>query len=477
MPADVIFLEPSFPRNQREFVRALHAVGARVTGIGERPKEWLDPELRHWLTHYEQVGNVTDEAQVERAVRFVQSKVRVDRLEAVVEAHVMCAARVREMCGIPGTSVRTTFLCRDKPAMKEALRQAGIPCAQSIGSGSPDEIRGFAARVGFPLVIKPRDAAGASGTARVDNPPELEQAMASFGVGRGRSAAVEEFIEGHEGFYDTVAIGGRVVQEFITHYYPTVLEAMRTRWISPQFVTTNRLGAEGYTELKQMGRKVLAALGIETSATHMEWFAGPKGLKFSEIGCRPPGVGTWDLYCAANEFDLYREWAMAVVHGKPSQPPSRRFAAGLIALRPDRDGVIAGYEGVDDVHRRFGDFIIDQHLPPPGTPTQPVEAGYMANAWMRLKHPDYDELFVPFKDATTGKESYGAGRYVDVPRHDGEDYILDFNKAHNPSCAYNPAWACPLAPPENRLPAPIRAGELAYRTAGQPSSSRPRAFP
>ncbi len=124
----------------------------------------------------------------------------------------------------------------------------------------------------------------------------------------------------------------------------------------------------------------------------MEWFAGPKGLKFSEIGCRPPGVGTWDLYCAANELDLYREWAMAVVHGKPSQPLSRRFAAGLIALRPDRDGVIAGYEGIDEVHRRFGGSIIDQHLPPPGTPTQPVEAGYMANAWMRLKHPDYDEL-------------------------------------------------------------------------------------
>src|SRR5947207_13603752 len=259
MPIDVVFLEPSFPRNQREFVRALHAVGARVTGIGERPKEWLDPELRHWLTHYEQVGNITDEAQVERAVRFVQSQVRVDRLEAVVEAHVMCAARVREICGIPGTSVRTTFLCRDKPAMKDALRQAGIPCAQSIGSGSPDEIRAFAGRVGFPLVIKPRDAAGASGTARVDTPGELEQAMASFGVGRGRSVAVEEFIEGHEGFYDTVAIGGRIVHEFITHYYPTVLEAMRTRWISPQFVTTNRLDADGYIELKEMGRKVVTA--------------------------------------------------------------------------------------------------------------------------------------------------------------------------------------------------------------------------
>jgi carbamoylphosphate synthase large subunit len=392
MPADVVFLEPSFPRNQREFVRALHAVGARVIGIGERPKESLDDELKHWLTHYEQVGNITSESQVERAVRFVQTKVRVDRLEAVVEAHVMCAARVREKCGIPGTSVQTTYLCRDKPAMKEALRAAGVPCAQSIGSSDPKEIRDFAAHVGFPLVVKPRDAAGASGTVRVDDGAQLEEAMRTFGVMNGRSAAIEEFIEGHEGFYDTISIGGRVVHEFITHYYPTVLEAMRTRWISPQFVTTNRIDSEGYTELKAMGRKVVQALGIETSATHMEWFAGPKGLKFSEIGCRPPGVGAWDLYCAANELDLYKEWAMAVVHGQPSQGPSRRYAAGIIALRPSQDGTIAGYDGFDEIYKRFGGYIIDQHLPPPGTPTQPVSAGYMANAWLRMKHPDYDQL-------------------------------------------------------------------------------------
>ena len=61
MPLDVVFLEPCFPANQREFVRALHVVGARVTGIGERPKESLDPELRRWLTHYEQIGNVTNQ--------------------------------------------------------------------------------------------------------------------------------------------------------------------------------------------------------------------------------------------------------------------------------------------------------------------------------------------------------------------------------------------------------------------------------
>ena len=107
------------------------------------------------------------------------------------------------------------------------------------------------------------------------------------------------------------------MHEFVSHYYPNVLEAMRTRWISPQFITTNRIDtAPGYDEVKAMGRSVIAALGIGTSATHMEWFFGPKGLKFSEIGCRPPGVRAWDLYCAANDIDLYREWAMAIVHGR-----------------------------------------------------------------------------------------------------------------------------------------------------------------
>ena len=168
---------------------------------------------------------------------------------------------------------------------------------------------------------------------------------------------------------------------------------MRTRWISPQFITTNRVEeAVGYQPVLEMGRRVNELLGIETSATHMEWFAGTKGLRFSEIGCRPPGVRTWDLYAAANDIDIYHEWAMAVLWGRTVRRASRRFSAGIIALRPDRDGVITGYEGLEEIQRRFGTWVIDAHLPPEGTPTQPVEAGYMANAWVRMKHPDYDEL-------------------------------------------------------------------------------------
>ncbi len=389
----VILIEPSFPRNQREFARALAEVGATVTGIGERPKELLDNDMKQWLTHYEQVGSVVDEQALAERVRFVQQRLQVDRLEATVEAHILPAAHVREACGIPGTSTRTAFLCRDKPAMKEVLRQGGVPCAQSLGSSSREEIRDFANTVGYPLILKPAAAAGASGTVRVDRDDELDTALTKLRVGEGLPIAVEEFIEGHEGFYDTISINGEVSHDFVSHYYPNVLEAMRERWISPQFITTNRIdSANDYAQVRELGKKVVELLGIETSATHMEWFFGPKGLKFSEIGCRPPGVGAWDLYCAGNEIDLYREWAHAVVYGSATARATRAFAAGIISLRPDRDGQIMGYEGLSTIEKNFGKWIIDYHLPSEGSGTAPVEDGYMANAWIRMRHPDYDEL-------------------------------------------------------------------------------------
>jgi hypothetical protein len=390
---NVIFLEPAFPANQREFVRALASIGAHVVGVGERPAEWLDGELRGWLAGgYLQIRSVTDEGALEWAVREAQKRLWIDRMEAVVEAHVLPAAHVRERCTIPGTSARTAYLCRDKVAMKEVLRRAGVPTAASAGVRSPAEAKAFTEAVGFPVILKPRDAAGASGTYRADNWPELDAAARAARLVDGAAAAIEEFQQGHEGFYDTLTVAGRVACDFVCHYYPNVLEAMRTRWISPQIISTNRVGEPGYDEVKAMGAKVIAALDIATSATHMEWFFGPKGLRFSEIGCRPPGVGQWDSYCAGNEFDLYREWALAVCHQTTDRAPSRRYSCGIIALRPDRDGTIAGYEGTGAVFDTFGDLVVGSHFPAPGTPTQAVAAGYMANAWMRVRHPDYDEL-------------------------------------------------------------------------------------
>jgi uncharacterized protein len=73
-----------------------------------------------------------------------------------------------------------------------------------------------------------------------------------------------------------------------------------------------------------------------------------------------------------------------------------------------------------------------------------------------------NRIFVPFRDKTSGKETYGAGRYLDLNKKAGSEYVLDFNRAYNPFCAYSPYYSCPLPPGENNLPVEVRAGEKMF---------------
>lgn len=82
-------------------------------------------------------------------------------------------------------------------------------------------------------------------------------------------------------------------------------------------------------------------------------------------------------------------------------------------------------------------------------------------------NPRQPYLFIPFRDATTGKETYGAGRYLDLRENTSGTYDLDFNRAYSPSCAYGGDFSCPIPPEENRLSIPIRAGEKIYPIAGK----------
>jgi uncharacterized protein (DUF1684 family) len=68
-------------------------------------------------------------------------------------------------------------------------------------------------------------------------------------------------------------------------------------------------------------------------------------------------------------------------------------------------------------------------------------------------------FFLPFMDATNTEETYGAGRYLEIEPLTGDKFLVDFNLAYNPYCAYNVYWSCPVPPVENRLAVPIRAGE------------------
>jgi uncharacterized protein (DUF1684 family) len=84
----------------------------------------------------------------------------------------------------------------------------------------------------------------------------------------------------------------------------------------------------------------------------------------------------------------------------------------------------------------------------------------------RFAGGDEDSVFVPFLDATSGTETYGAGRYLDLFPEDDGSWTLDFNLAYHPSCVYDARFSCPLTPAENRLPIRIEAGERLAEDSG-----------
>jgi len=82
-------------------------------------------------------------------------------------------------------------------------------------------------------------------------------------------------------------------------------------------------------------------------------------------------------------------------------------------------------------------------------------------AELTIYKADYG-YFLPFVDSLAGTETYPAGRYLEPDALTGDHFLVDFNLAYNPYCAYNEMWSCPITPAENRLKVPIRAGEMLF---------------
>jgi uncharacterized protein (DUF1684 family) len=181
---------------------------------------------------------------------------------------------------------------------------------------------------------------------------------------------------------------------------------------------------------------------------------------YAEVRAAPDPAPAWENWCAARD-ELFR------VH--PSSPLGR-----------EERGSFAGvpYFGYDPALRVAATI---EPLPSEGvrigsSGVEPIAFERFAAARFSLAGADCalelywltaygGGVFVPFRDETSGRETYGGGRYLlDTVKGadlgiEGERLVLDFNFAYNPSCSYDPRWVCPLSPPANRLPVAIRAGE------------------
>jgi uncharacterized protein (DUF1684 family) len=114
--------------------------------------------------------------------------------------------------------------------------------------------------------------------------------------------------------------------------------------------------------------------------------------------------------------------------------------------------MIATSTGTRQAYLRYGAFTFEIE-----------ERSLKLIVYKSTEDPYARSLFVPFSDETSGRETYAAGRYLDIEEQGGNDYELDFNMAYNPYCAYSEEYTCPIPPVENKLPVNILAGEKNYK--------------
>ena len=183
--------------------------------------------------------------------------------------------------------------------------------------------------------------------------------------------------------------------------------------------------------------------------------------------------------------------ALGACSNRPPDDDARSYVADIAAARAEKDAAFNSGPPVPESRRAEllplayfpidPDYRVAATLKPSGnrdTMHMPTSTGGLQQmrrigtlgfalkgqpltltAFLEVGAPDLSHLFVPFTDLTTGTETYAAGRYLDLDRNATGIYIIDFNLAYHPYCYYSPLYECPYPPAENRLKAPIRAGE------------------
>jgi biotin carboxylase len=384
---DVLMISPGYPAEMAQFTRALAQIGARVIGLGDQHADALPPVARDALTHHLHVRSLTDARAALDAVASVLGHVRFERVECLWEPYMGLAAELRETLGVHGLTVEQTAWFRDKERMKQRLDQAGIRTPWHQTATTADGVRAIAARIGYPLIVKPIAGYGSADTYRVDDPAQLEQVLPRLRAVP--VVSVEEFVDGEEFTYDTICAGGQVLFENVGWYRPRPLVMRQNEWISPVYVALRDLDRPELQAGREMGRAVLDALGFQAGFTHMEWYRRADGeVVFGEIGARSPGARTVEVMNHATESDLFVAWAEAVVHGRTSRPVARRHNAAAIFKRARGQGHISHVEGLTRLLSEYGEHVVTLDLAPLGAPRRDWQSSVTADGVVMVRHPD-----------------------------------------------------------------------------------------
>ena len=336
-----IFISPNFPENYWMFCAELKKNGLRVLGIGDCTYQELKPELREALHEYYKVSNLSAYDEVFRAVAFFTYKYgKIDYLESNNEFWLEQDAKLRTEFHITsGFMADEMEKVKRKSAMKAYYAKAGLPTARYHLIQDNTDAAEFAKRVGYPVVVKPDNGVGASGTYRLRCDEELRFFMDT------KDPAVlyimEEQVNGYVCTYD--AIIGSKGQPLFESGNVTPLSIMDV---------VNNNGESIYYIVKDLPEKVrdaglrtVEAFGVKSRFVHLEFFCltedqeglGCKGdLVGLEVNMRPSGGYTPDMYNYAYETDVYKIWADMIAFDQSTKPLGKRHYCVFCGRR---DGV------------------------------------------------------------------------------------------------------------------------------------------
>lgn len=386
---NVVFAAPFPLETTLRFARAAARLdGVRLLGLVQEPPRGDDAKL---FADVVTVGDGLDTEQLIAGARALERRHgRLHRVLGILEPLQVQLAHVRAALGVPGTTPHTAELFRDKARMKDELRRHGLPCARHKLIRTWGDAEAFVAEVGLPLVLKPPAGMGCKSTWRISSTDELRAALRALHASPERPALAEEFLRGREYSFETITIGGAVRFQSCSRYYPTPLEVMETPWIQWVVVLPRDIDGPEFADARALGVKAIAALGLETGFTHMEWFRRDDGsLAIGEIAARPPGAHIVLANGYAHDADLYRAWARAVIDDAFDGPWQRKYAVGVAYLRGVGRGRVVAVRGVEKANALCGHMAVESRLPKVGAPRAD---SYEGDGYVVVRDPDVEQV-------------------------------------------------------------------------------------
>lgn len=391
----VVFIAPFNMTATARFISAVAELPeVQMALVTQESSDALPAELRQRLAAHYRVADALDVQQLAPAVAAVGKQLGgIDRILGTLEQLQVQLGQLRDHFGVDGIGEAVARNFRDKARMKDVLRAAGVPCARHKRLNSAAEGWVFAREVGFPMIVKPPDAAAAKGTFRVTDANTLEAALRALRPSPENPAVAEEFVTGLERSFETVSIRGRAVWDSSTRYNPAPLHVLENPWIQWTVLLPREVETSDTQAVRPYARAALEALGMRTGISHMEWFrrdrpdTGPVAI--SEVGARPPGAQIMSINSYAHDVDFYRLWARLVVH-EAFDPPRRKFAAGAAFFRgqggdPRSARRVVKIHGLEQAQKELGPLVVEAKLPQIG---QARAESYEGEGYAILRHSD-----------------------------------------------------------------------------------------